>query len=857
MANLSNPASLVSSASADPIVVIDGEKYTCHVTDQNGAVQQIAETALRNFVKMLTYARSNKDSSWVNFRGKTIVTLSEDAGPSALLRAVVTHDDASTAPVLEVQEQDRLVTDHTQTLSIAETMRAVWSPPSAAPPAAAPIAPSSTLSALASRISSAVFPDPRNEAGMQKFKISLFGIRRAYEAHLRQTSGASADVAAWRNDFPAFNRALSILLDEAKQYANTPDGAKRQYHDFIVQFRLALESAGEGSDCRLCLDRMAAALYFNDQMPEYLEGYMTEALQSTGRPPPEFPLGQTLAELAEHIQTANSALEHVGRPFQQNLVTQTLGKLRGAIGIGFDPTSQENVPWKFMTYPMGKGTELVVLRHGNPTIGDQVTPEYQAFLRWLETKHKNLLYVNHQTKKGGLEGGAETRRRNAITALQGPHENFQVLSLPMDGVLWDKPSINRDAFIDQLVTAVTREQHGFALPSKLVRSNLPQKCGDIADHVKVSFFQDEAPWTIDTQREFLLLFYSAFKDYLSVQLEIDVMNVTCKDDKDRGNASKLVDLVRRAYLSGQDLDPDTQRAIFFAAINPFVIKNESIIERGRLKVALDVMRRMSPLLDTTRQSQTAHEAAHLTGFGSKTSDNMSSPPALRVISPSSDLTKAFQSWDLRSPFIVQYPMPLSATGDKLFTVNGGWNLQKLQSQLIADFKRGMFIPETGKPQYPSQQIRDVDAVQTQFAEEAFAYMVADLEIPDLNWIGSSVHVTNEVHRKLCQLRLMQQGALADITTPMLLKTIKAPAIRYESSPQSFRRRMNAQGQWIGMDYELYLRRTNSSTERSFGPVYQCKGHIDFATGQALVSITPVPPDQLPPEWAPKQEPREE
>ena len=513
--------------------------------------------------------------------------------------------------------------------------------------AAAASAVASGAAAAASAATSAVhyaLSDPRGRISMLKFRYPLLNMQRAFQQYLNQHPDFLSTLAATlsiREKAPSptgiFNetqqdihvyRALLALSGRDPRYTNQVNGPQIQYQDFLTHFRKALSIRPSYHDpYSKCLNVLAFAFYKDNSMSDYLASYITMALSHAGFSVPQH---LSLNDLHDLMMHANKALHRANSTEQQNVVLQSFGKLQGTLGSWFDPTMTENSPWlHHITIRLtsdGAQKPMIVLRHGTPTsdgalsaaTGSFVNPEYRAFLRELEAQNQRLLYTNFQTKSGAdPDGQAETNRSAALSQLQSEHPNFYFLSLPMDGPLWTHASSSQAEFIASLTQM--QASNGFKLPRHNTNPQpilTQEQTQQIAQYISNFFFPREGHWTITEQRQFLLLFHSALQDWFCSALNIDVMNATCKDDKDRGNISKLTTLLFRALILGRQNDPQVLQSIFFAALGPFIIKNEPIIMPGRLEVFLHLLERVAHFKPSHWETL-AERHSQVTGFTTK------------------------------------------------------------------------------------------------------------------------------------------------------------------------------------------------------------------------------------------------
>ncbi|MDE3047256.1 MAG: hypothetical protein KGI83_02780, partial [Verrucomicrobiota bacterium] len=275
---------------------------------------------------------------------------------------------------------------------------------------------------------------------------------------------------------------------------------------------------------------------------------------------------------------------------------------------GFDPNSASNTPWVH-SIQTGNGKTCTILRHGTPTVDDAsylglvkqvikqvmswdmkattVIPEYRAHLAVEPRKH--TLYVNHQVhgdlqQPMWLAKRAEVERSCEIQGLEKNYPNFHFLSLPMDGTIW---KIKATELKPKLLDLLLNQKDGFALPQGIDLEAFKKDADAIFESVHRLYFKG-AIGSEERKKAFIMLFYSEIKDYFKGKLNADFIVSACKDNKDRGNASTGVDMMKNFIKLGKENDPERLKEMFFLTLAPFVIKNEAILP-DRLELLLNVI----------------------------------------------------------------------------------------------------------------------------------------------------------------------------------------------------------------------------------------------------------------------------
>ncbi|HEX2582545.1 MAG TPA: hypothetical protein VHL30_00320, partial [Chlamydiales bacterium] len=471
--------------------------------------------------------------------------------------------------------------------------------------------------------------DPANPEKGGKYLYSL----HATKEHLNQT------FPDWRNqlislrsfaveDDGSFACYAYCVLYALSQSENADD--VRVHYAFIIQhLRSALQTMPQGevepviASARTVILELCHSKFTRVYLYPFLEDFISKALNArqTETDGYQLPTHFSFQTMAETIRAANQRLRNAPWRYMQRLVAKEYKKLQGTIGWGFDPTSDSNTPWVH-SIQTTHGKEITVLRHGTPTrdpslfgaawreglnllrmipgIGSyvpddasaQIIPEYEAHLN--AHPEKQTLYTDLQEydESGNHPVHGEIARSRAIRKLEESHPNFHFLALPLDGPFWSNTYLETKdirTLKHELCQSILLQEKGFGLPQALVNDpGLPQKIGALLNQVHTLYFDQQELPSVEKKKVFMMLFYSELKDYLKAKLEIDFIVSACKDAKDRAPATMLVDMAKNLLKLGLENDPERLRELFFSALGPFIIKNESIIS-SRLELALQVL----------------------------------------------------------------------------------------------------------------------------------------------------------------------------------------------------------------------------------------------------------------------------
>ncbi len=385
------------------------------------------------------------------------------------------------------------------------------------------------------------------------------------------------------------------------------------------------------------------AKFAQNRMQKYEEQFVDFAVQGK-------PKELHCSTIANAIEIANQRLHVCDRGLKKAYQDGLLQKFENSTGIWADPLGKSNVPEVRSVHqveiPDEKDPKLVLcLRHGTPTyqpkrkVDDRevssyiqtyllnpiqnvihaataeevIIPEYECFLDAAQEKGIHVLYVNHQKMwRGGkldVETNEENHRARQIQDLENTHHNFHFLSLPYDGKIWkDDFFAIRD--ISQWKTAIVDELIKGAVGGTGLQ--LPKGCSiskdsflQIADDIHWLYFREKAHrWkdgridfrdlTKEERELFLMIFYSYIKEVIQARYGIQVMASPCKDDKDRGNASKGVDEALLNLRSGLENDDAALHRLYIRSLAPFMIKYEGIIDH-RLHPLLAILNHIARL----------------------------------------------------------------------------------------------------------------------------------------------------------------------------------------------------------------------------------------------------------------------
>lgn len=264
---------------------------------------------------------------------------------------------------------------------------------------------------------------------------------------------------------------------------------------------------------------------------------------------------------------------------------------RGELGIGYDAALQGNTQYKLYDFDH-KGKPVTVIRMGTQTRQNtqysvKIIEEFKAYLNSLdETQHH--VYFNRQVQDYAQSSGVhkisshpnEINRSNAMKALAEDgafSDKLTFISIPADGPFYNglgEFKENKD-FINEMAENITGNKQGFYIPDSIKnKQEFNDKVRELiqTQHENLGSPNLTGPDAVDTRRAFVFHFINVtlqnfLIDKVNEHLEetparVSSMNVSCKDDIDRGAMSTLY-----RFLVSQDLkeiDTPKKREEFMA-----------------------------------------------------------------------------------------------------------------------------------------------------------------------------------------------------------------------------------------------------------------------------------------------------
>jgi len=461
-------------------------------------------------------------------------------------------------------------------------------------------------------------------------------------------------------------KPLDLLAYCALKALNSPDAysnIRYQYADFLTNLRDAFDTerykkSRNSVDPLICLledlcyDKFTDTSLFDD-WETFLEQLVkpVEGLLDFG-------------SLSETLEEKNEKLHHTNSEFRKPYFTLLYEKLKGTLGINFDPVGKSNVPKKRSEQTVvGRVGEKDVhwkmgrIAHGTPTIeydlvtkawswsigasNAEIVPEYKAFLSAARRKKERVFYVNLQQRSG-----FEADRSNQTEKLQEDFKDtFYTMSLPMDGDFFEglkkvdsstkdfkrstedfkrnilglffdlsrniKPESPAKFPLDLLERIKRKPELSFLIAAELDK---------IINQVHSLYFDGQNLNSPEDRQNFLMQFYSDLTDYmisrhyvmLDTEKELQKHErirwvvQACKDNKDRGGAKNGIDEAKYVLLTYPLNDPKVlSRALYDIYVNTlgaYTIKFEEILS-NRLVYFTSLLKRYAEIAKDLQKVQ--------------------------------------------------------------------------------------------------------------------------------------------------------------------------------------------------------------------------------------------------------------
>lgn len=466
--------------------------------------------------------------------------------------------------------------------------------------------------------------DPGNPTKEQKYLYALCSILRAMKIRFGDWSNKVMGFLEQTRHSNSFANHAFCALAALDIFPDDDRDLRIQYAYILHHVRAALDLM-ENTDLKgPQIDAVKELLLFfgyakfteGDLFP-FIYDFVVKALRA---PQPD-PFGAyelpdlSFHNLADSIRQANLRLMNVHPIYKQASLAREWKKLMGMIGCHFDPNAYSNPPWVLLEQEYVDGTKCGVLRHGTPTRDSGITDviiriacqalgwaspqsarvisDFESFLK--AEPNKKTLYIDHQD---GESRSAEPDRMQAIQGLEDRFGNFFYLSLPMDGQIWQVEGVKIDQLKDCLFYSVVHQRNGFSLP----RGEVPEEetVRNLLNDVHRLYFNNSELHDNSLKQAFIAMFYSELKDYYKCHLGANFVTSTCKDSKDRGNVSSVIDMIKYMILLRRENNPEDLMDVFITVLGPFIIKGEEIVPK-RLEILLNVTRHLARLTEGQKE----------------------------------------------------------------------------------------------------------------------------------------------------------------------------------------------------------------------------------------------------------------
>lgn len=272
------------------------------------------------------------------------------------------------------------------------------------------------------------------------------------------------------------------------------------------------------------------------------------------------------------------AIDWVPKTLTAPTLALTAKRLKGHLGIDFDPSGQNNIP--FVAYKWGSVTNI---RMSTPTIQPlsitectTVAPEFAYFIKSLAKKGETLFYVNLQIN---THEGAEKSRTNQICALRDRYpDTLKLANLDMDSPFYSQLTIEnqsiedfRNSFLEELF----KENSHYDLPNVA-----KEEIGMLFSLLENSVFHGQEILSIDERQTYIDLFYAIFILYTLRMNSINYFTIVCKDGLDR--AGIIGALFRDLVMIIRDEEQDESHFIHMHA--PTIMgKKIAMLEERRVR----------------------------------------------------------------------------------------------------------------------------------------------------------------------------------------------------------------------------------------------------------------------------------
>lgn len=268
-------------------------------------------------------------------------------------------------------------------------------------------------------------------------------------------------------------------------------------------------------------------------------------------------LQELLSQLKQSVLDVSDLGQKIKTSPQLNsslLKQASLGLTGGTLDGNFDPSTQENHPYKRMILKRKGDHQVTCLHMATPTLRSdasvEVNPEFIAYLKHQKRLGGHHTYINFQkdTPVTFLDTvkrfGVETYRAQCLERMSTIEELKSVIDvITLDknsDFYWQKKSRNAtssaDEFIEEFIDRVVTDGRsvGFHFPTIEKKAQAKKLILDLKE--ALGWNQSNKKVSLQEKRDFIEISYLFMMSSFSAGS--DVVNFSCKDDIDRGAGAK-------------------------------------------------------------------------------------------------------------------------------------------------------------------------------------------------------------------------------------------------------------------------------------------------------------------------------
>lgn len=240
------------------------------------------------------------------------------------------------------------------------------------------------------------------------------------------------------------------------------------------------------------------------------------------------------------------ALFQCPQAFKQPPLARWIQILQSQLNCNFDPLLQDNTPYLLASLQYDNKIRQL-LRLGTPTKEGyfatltkkvKIIPEFLALIEGMEKKGQKHLYINLQQRHKGTLFKEERFRNRAIESLAKKYPaTFSIISLPRNSAFYAQSisgDIRASDFKEELLKESTEDTFFFSMPFPLEQRKA------LIDATHITFFNNKPFLNKSERRIFIEIFYLEIIDYLILELDVDSLNITCRDGIDRAGMTNAL-----------------------------------------------------------------------------------------------------------------------------------------------------------------------------------------------------------------------------------------------------------------------------------------------------------------------------